>query len=150
MSAGVSHPRVWRRKVTVAVLASVAVYNALIQFGLSDRFSSLRADPFNVMEMQSRVSPILDRIPLTERVGYFSDVPISVSAGRAAFLAAQHAFAPRLLVREDAPAAKQARYWLAVFSKEQDYVAPGTQRGLVMERDLGAYLIFYRRREAGR
>ncbi len=150
MSASVSPPRVWWRKVTVSVLASVAVYNALIQFGLSDRFASLRADPFNVMEMQSRVGPILDRIPLTERVGYFSDVPMSVTAGSAAFLAAQHAFAPRILIREDAPAAKQARYWLAVFSKEQDYVAPGAQRGLIMERDLGGYLIFYRRREAAR
>lgn len=150
MSAGASHPPAWWRQAAVAALAAAAVYNALIQFGLSDRFASRFADPYNVMEMQARVSPILDRVPLAGRVGYFSDVPSNVPAGRAAFLAAQYALAPRILVKEGSPGAQQAAYWLGVFLKEQDYAAAGAQRGLLVERDLGGYLILYRRRELAR
>lgn len=145
MKAAPSGPPAWLRQSAVAVLAVVALYNALIQFGISDRFASRLADPYNVMEMLSRVRPVLERVPLAERVGFFSDVPFDLPAGQAALFAAQYAFAPRILVRENSPAAAKARYWLGVFSQQVNFAQAGAQRGLVLEQDLGGYVILYRR-----
>lgn len=142
--------RAWWRMAAVAALSVVAAYNAVIQFGYADAFASQVRDPYNVLEMEAKVSRIADQIPVTERVGYFSDVPLSAPAGQAAFFAAQYAFAPRIVIREDAAGAKQVRYWLAVFAREQDFAQAGAQRGLVLERDLGGYVILYRRQESAR
>lgn len=134
----------------MAALSVVAAYNAVIQFGYADAFAAQVRDPYNILEMEEKVSRIADQIPVTERVGYFSDVAFSKPAGQAAFFAAQYAFAPRLVVQEDAAGAKQARFWLAVFSREQDFAQAGAQRGLVLEKDLGGYVILYRRQEPAR
>lgn len=150
MNAGAPHPPAWWKLAAVAALGGVSLYNALIQYGLSERFASQFADPYNVMAMQARVASIQDRVPLTERVGYFSDVPFGLPAAQGAFFAAQYALAPRILVKEGAAEAKRARYWLGVFSKEHNFAQIGAERGLVMERDLGGYLIFYSRPEPGR
>lgn len=143
-------PRAWWRAAAVAALSVVAAYNAVIQFGYADAFASQVRDPYNILEMEAKVSRIVDQIPVTERVGYFTDVPFSAPAGQAAFFAAQYAFAPRIVVKEGEAGAKRVRYWLAVFAREQDFAQAGAQRGLVLERDLGGYVILYRRQEPGR
>ncbi len=140
----------WWQAVAVAALSVVAAYNAVIQFGYADAFASQIRDPYNVQEMESKVSRIADRIPVTERVGYFSEVPFSAPAGQAAFFAAQYALAPRIVVREDAGSAARARYWLAVFAREQDFAQAGARRGLALEQDLGGYVVLYRRLESVR
>lgn len=150
MTDSKQEPRAWQRAAVVAALSVVAAYNAVIQFGYADAFASQVRDPYNVLDMEAKVSRIADQIPVTERVGYFSDVPSSAPAGQAAFFAAQYAFAPRIVVKEDAAGAKQVRYWLAVFAREQDFAQAGAQRGLVMEKDLGGYVILYRRQESVR
>ncbi|MEJ5369764.1 MAG: hypothetical protein WHT08_15735 [Bryobacteraceae bacterium] len=150
MRQSLSPPRDGSKKAAVAALAVIAVYSSLLQFGLADRLASLYPDPYNVMEMQARVIPVLDAVPPAEPIGYFSDVPFSVSAGRASFLAAQHAFAPRILLKEDSPSAKRAKFWLGVFQKQENFAEIGAKRGLEMERDLGGYVVFYRRQEAAR
>ena len=143
-------PRAWQRAAVVAALSVVAAYNAVIQFGYADAFASQVRDPYKVQEMEAKVNGIADQIPVTERVGYFSDVPFSVPAGQAAFFAAQYALAPRIVVKEGAGGAAGARYWLGVFGREQDFAQAGAQRGLVLEKDLGGYVILYRRQEPAR
>lgn len=143
-------PRAWQRSAAVAALSVVAAYNAVIQFGYADAFAAQVRDPYNILEMEEKVSRIADLIPVAERVGYLSDVPSSVPAGQAAFFSAQYAFAPRLVVKEDAAGGKNVRYWLAVFSRQQDFAEAGARRGLVLEKDLGGYVILYRRQEPAR
>lgn len=148
MKQGHEQPPAWRAKAAVAVLAAVALYNALIQFGVTDQFASQYPDPFQVMGLQARLRPVLERVPAGERVGYFSDAPLSESYGMAAFLAAQHALAPRILLKEDGMTAGQARYWLGIFTKQENFMQKGQERGLLMEQDLGGYVVLYRRPEA--
>jgi hypothetical protein len=143
-------PRAFWQAAAVAALSVVASYNAVIQFGYADAFAAQTRDPYNVLEMEAKASRIADRIPVTEPVGYFSDAPFSAPAGQAAFFAAQYALAPRIVVRDDAGSAARARYWLGVFTREQDFAQAGAQRGLALEQDLGGYVILYRRQEAAR
>lgn len=145
MTERMQEPRALWRAAAVAALSIVAAYNAVIQFGYADAFAAQTRDPYNVLDMEAKVGRIADRIPVSDRVGYFSDVPFSAPAGQAAFFAAQYALAPRILLREDAASAARARYWLAVFAREQDFAQAGAQRGLVLEQDLGGYVILYRR-----
>jgi hypothetical protein len=140
----------WRAKAVVAALAAVGLYNALIQFGLTDQFAAQLPDPYQVMRLSERIRGVQDRIPVTERVGYFSDVPFTETAGQAAFFATRYALAPRIVVKEDAPASSQARFWLGVFGKQEEFAQKGRERGLVMEQDLGGYVVLYRKAEAAR
>jgi hypothetical protein len=137
----------WRAKAAVAALAAVSLYNALIQFGLTDQFTSQYPDPYSVMGLQARLSRIFDRIPPGERVGYFSNVPFTEPAGQAAFFAAQYALAPRIVLKEDAKTANQARYWLGIFVKQEDFAQKGRERGLALEQDLGGFVVLYRKME---
>jgi len=137
----------WAVKAAVGALAAIAIYNSLIQFGVTDQFSSLYPDPYQVMGLQARLRPVQERVPWTERVGYFSDVPFTEPAGEAAFSASQYALAPRIVLKEDAKTAGQAKYWLGVFTKEQNFAEKGRERGLVLEQDLGGYVVLYRKAE---
>lgn len=147
MTEGMQEPRALWRAAAVAALSIVAAYNAVIQFGYADAFAAQTRDPYKVLEMEAKVSRIVDRIPAAERVGYFSDVPFSAPAGQAAFFAAQYALAPRIVVREGVSSAARARYWLGVFAREQDFAQAGARRGLALEQDLGGYVVLYRRQE---
>jgi len=140
----------WQIKAAVAALSVIALYNALIQFGVTDQFATQYPDPYQVMGLQARLRPVAERVPASERMGYFSDAPLSETYGMAAFLAAQHALAPRILLKEDAKTAGQARYWLGIFTKEENFAQKGQERRLVMEQDLGGYVVLYRKPEAAR
>lgn len=137
----------WRAKAAVAAVAVLGAYNALIQFGVTDQFTSRYPDPYHVMELQARLSRVLERVPPQEFVGYFSDVPFTEPAGQAAFNAAQYALAPRIVVKEDSEPARQAKFWIGVFQKQEDFIARGRERGLQFEQDLGGFVILYRRME---
>lgn len=137
--------REWAVKAVVAALSVIAIYNALVQIVVTDRFTSQFPDPYQVMGLQARLRPVQERVPLTERVGYFSDVPSTEAAGQAAFFGAQYALAPRIVLREDAKTAGQATYWLGVFAQQGDFEAKGRERGLRLEQDLGGYVILYRK-----
>lgn len=148
MKPGREQTPAWRAKAGVAALAAVAAYNALIQFGVTDQFATQLPDPYQVMGLQQRISRAADRVPLQERVVFFSDVSFAEVIGQAAFFGTQYAFAPRIVLRENAPAASQTRFWLGVFSKQENFMQIGADRGLVLEQDLGGYVVLYRKLEA--
>jgi hypothetical protein len=148
MSQGREKPILWHAKAAVAALAAVALYGALIQFGVTEQFAALYPDPYQVMGLQERLSRALGRVPPQERVVFFSDVSFDEVAGQAAFFAVQYAFAPRIVLLEKAPQASQARFWLGVFSRQDNFMQIGADRGLLMELDLGGYVVLYRKPEA--
>lgn len=135
----------WRATLAVALAGALAPYGALIQFGLLDQFAAQYPDPYKVIALQERLEPVLARIPVTERVGFVSDVPFSDSGGQAAFFALQYAAAPRIAVREDAPEAAGTVYWVGIFSAQFDFVQFAVQRGFLIEQDLQNHVVLLRK-----
>ncbi|MGB9611822.1 MAG: hypothetical protein ACPL7M_12685 [Bryobacteraceae bacterium] len=139
----------WRVRAAVVVVAVLAAYNAILQFGLTDQFTSQYPDPYHVMELEARLSRVRDRIPAEERVGYFSDVPFTNPAGQAAFFATQYALAPRIVVKETAKTAGEAKFWIGIFVRQEDFAQRGRERGLELMEDLGGFVVAYRKQGAG-
>ncbi|WP_321473861.1 hypothetical protein [uncultured Paludibaculum sp.] len=128
----------------VAAVAAVALLGALQQYGLSDQYATQFHDPFHVMAQQERLQPVLTRIPATEKVGYFSDLPDSDLSEQAAFAYTQYAVAPRVLV----PMKDKWKpvWWIgALSSNKADLAAEGQSRGLVLVENLGSSVGLYRR-----
>lgn len=128
----------------VAAVAVVALFGALQQYGLSDQYASQFHDPFHVMAQQERLQPVLARIPVTEKVGYFSDLPDSDLAQQAAFAYTQYAVAPRVLVPWTAKV--KPLWWIGALSaNDANLAAQGRERGMVLVENLGNSVGLYRR-----
>lgn len=128
----------------VAALAAVSLFGALQQYGQSDQYAAQFHDPFHVMAQQERLAPVLARIPLTEKIGYFSDLPDSDLAEQAAFAYTQYAVAPRVLV--PATAKDHPTWWIgALASNKADLAAEGRTRQLTLVENLGNSVGLYRK-----
>lgn len=128
----------------VAALAAVALFGALQQYGSSDQYAAQFHDPFHVMAQQERLAPVLARIPITEKIGYFSDLPDNDLAEQAAFAYTQYAVAPRVLV--PAHGKEQPVWWIgALSSNKADLASEGRLRNLVLVENLGSSVGLYRK-----
>src|SRR5580698_9922543 len=86
--------------VTIAALA-VAVLGAagaLSSYQVSASYAQQYPDAYGGERAQARFAPLLDRVPASAVLGYFTDLDGSQPAYAPAFLAAQYAVAPRVLV----------------------------------------------------
>lgn len=126
----------------VFALALLAPLGALQSYRVAKELAAASDDPYGVARAVERLSPLRDRLPDSARVVYFTDVPVNTEAGTAAFLAAQYALAPCLLV--DAGATPQPEWAVGNFSKPQDYSRPG----YALVADFGNGAILYRRGDA--
>jgi hypothetical protein len=132
--------------VTVAVLA-VAVLGAagaLNSYQVSASYAQQFPDAYGGERAQTRFAPLLDRVPASATLGYFTDLDGAQPAFAPAFLAAQYAVAPRVLVFVDE---KQKPDWaVGNFTKPMDFAAAGDAHGYAMAADLGNGVVLFRRK----
>lgn len=126
----------------VFALALLAPLGALQSYRVAKEMAAASQDPYGVARAVERLSPLRERLPAGARVAYFTDVPVNTEAGTAAFLAAQYALAPCLLV--DADATPRPEWAVGNFSKPQDFSRPGYK----LAADFGNGAILYRRGDA--
>jgi len=93
---------------------------------------------------QARFAPLTERIPASAELGYFTDLDAAQLANESAFLAAQYAVAPRVLVVLDGRS--PPKWAVGNFSKPADFDAAGAARGYQMIADLGNGVILFRRK----
>ncbi len=129
--------------VPAALLAVLTVAASFDFYGASSRYQQSSTDPYRIAEQIERFRPAIGILPPASVVGYLSDLPVSGMDGRAAFLSAQYALAPRLLV--EARSSPQPRLAIGNFSRPQDFAAAGRPLGLEVDRDLGNGVVLFRR-----
>jgi hypothetical protein len=126
----------------LGVVCVLALSGMLHSIRVAQRLSVESRDPYGVELAMRRFAPARVQLPRGAVAAYFTDVPMSTDAGVAAFLAAQHAVAPVLLV---APREGEAPEWaVGNFSRPQDFARPGYQ----VAADLGNGVVLYRREGA--
>jgi hypothetical protein len=133
--------RVVAGALIVAALAVLASFNSyLVSVANADRFP----DPYAVALAETRFAPALPQLPPSAALAYVSDLPVGELAGTTAFLAAQYALAPRMLVvAEGRPTADWA---VGNFSRPSPYAPVGARFGFAMVSDQGNGVIVYKKR----
>ena len=100
------------------------------------------SDPYKIDEQADRFRPVASELPRVSSVGYVSDLPMTTTAGSAAFYSARFLLAPTLVEEEG----KKRHEWaVGNFSKPQDYAAAGKPFGLGIVKDFGSGVILFRR-----
>ena len=142
MSSGNPNPKL----VTVAAIAVAALgaLGAMNSYQVSAAYSAQYPDAYGGERAQTRFAPLNDRVPASAELGYFTDLDGSQPAFAPAFLAAQYAVAPRVLLFLDGRV--QPEWAVGNFSKPQDFAAAGEVRGYSMAADLGNGVILFRRK----
>jgi len=123
----------------------VAVYGALNSYQVSAEYARQFPDAYGGERAHIRFAPLDSKLPSTAELGYITDLNPSQSAYTPAFLAAQYAVAPRILLVLDA---KTMPEWaVGNFSKPQDYAAMGDADGYALVADLGNGIVLFRRKD---
>jgi hypothetical protein len=140
--------------VTAAALAAgaLAVFGALNSYQLSGDNAEQYPDAYGGAVAQVRFAPLDARVPASAELGYFTNLEPSQPAYAPAFLAAQYAVAPRLLVllknqnaRGNAAAQIRLEWAVGNFSKPLDYAAAGRAQGYALAADLGNGVVLFHR-----
>jgi hypothetical protein len=141
MSVATNPSLVIAASLTVAVLGA---WGALNSYQVSASYAEQFPDAYGGERAEVRFASLTARVPASAELGYFTDLDESQKAYAPAFLAAQYAVAPRVLVLLD----REARPEWAVgnFSKPADFSAAGEARGYAMIADLGNGVILFRRK----
>lgn len=127
--------------VAVAVLGVAGAFNS---YQVSATYAQQFPDAYGGERAQARFAPLLPRVPPAAELGYFTDLDSSQPAYAPAFLAAQYALVPRVLVFLDGHATPE----LAVgnFARPVDFAAAGEAHGYAMIADLGNGVVLFRRK----
>jgi hypothetical protein len=137
-----------RSTLVTAVLfgvALVAVFGALNSYQVSAEYARQYPDAYGGERARIRFAPLSSKIPANAEIGYFSDLESSHPAFAPAFLAAQYAVAPRILLLLDA---KTTPEWaVGNFSKPQDYAPLGETHGYSLAADLGNGVVLFHRKD---
>ncbi len=131
------------RAVLLFAAAGLAVYSSLSSYDVSSSLRSQSRDQYRINVTVRRLAPVLARLPRGVPVGFITDVPLASDSGTLAFLAAQYALAPHLLVRLDQNV--NPVWAVGNFSKPGDYAAAGTLLGFTPVEDFGSGVVVYRR-----
>jgi hypothetical protein len=126
------------------LVAGLALFASLDSYSISSRLSERSPDIYGAAKAHLRFAPALPLLPAAGKVTYLSDLKFDDGSGTAAFLTAQNALAPRVLVMPD-PAHPTA-FAISQFSKALDYDGFGQTHGYELVRDLGNGVILYRRK----
>ena len=126
--------------VAVAVLAVLASFNS---YQVSAANAGQFADAYGAALAEQRFAGALSQLPPHAVLAYLSDMPLGQLTGTAAFLAAQNALAPRMVIPvEKNPATEWA---VGNFSRPLQYAAEGAKAGYGMVADFGSGVVLYRK-----
>jgi hypothetical protein len=131
-------------KVVLCVVAVLAVYGALNSFETSAEYAKQYPDAYGGERAKDRFRAEYEKVPVTAELGYFTDIDPSQPAYASAFLAAQYAGAPRLLVFVDG--AHRPELAMGNFSRPGDFVEAGESRGYGVVQDFGNGVVLYKRK----
>jgi hypothetical protein len=129
-------------RATAVLVASTSVFATLLYYSSAATMRQRYPDPFGVTSAVNRFADISRRLPPGVRVRYITDLPLD-SRGTAAFLAAQHALAPHLLMYED-PTGK-AEWAIGNFGNPVDVAEKGKAAGFAVVENYGRGTVLYRR-----
>jgi hypothetical protein len=124
----------------------LAVFGALNSFQVSQGYSAQYPDAYGGARAEIRFAPLAARTSSRAQLGYITDLDPSQPGYASAFLAAQYALAPRLLVLLSAPSADRPEWAAGNFTKPQDYAAAGTPLGYEVSADLGNGVVLFHRK----
>jgi hypothetical protein len=132
-------------KVTVGVLAVgvLGAFGALNSYQVSSNYAEKFPDAYGGGVAQVRFAPLLERVPAAAELGYLTDLEPAQMAYGPAFLAAQYAVAPRLLVTVDAGTRPEVA--VGNFTRPMDFAAAGAAQGYAMVADLGNGVVLFHR-----
>lgn len=137
-----------RSTLVTAILFAVALlaaYGALNSYQVSAEYARQYPDAYGGERARIRFAPVLAKIPANGELGYITDLEPTHPAYSSAFLAAQYAVAPRVLLVVDP---KTAPEWaVGNFSKPQDYAGFGDTHGYSLSADLGNGIVLFRRKD---
>jgi hypothetical protein len=131
--------------VVVGVLAAavLAMLASLNSYQVSVANAQQFPDPYGVARAEQRFEVANRQLPPHATIAYVSDLRIGDVAGTTAFLAAQYALAPRLVIpAEDGAAAEWA---VGNFSKPTDFASAGAKAGYAVVADFGSGVIVYKK-----
>jgi hypothetical protein len=131
--------------VSIAV-GVLAVFGALNSFQVSQDYSAQYPDAYGGARAEIRFAPLAARTPSGAQLGYITDLDPSQPAYAAAFLAAQYALAPRLLVTLTPTAGDRPEWAAGNFTRPQDYAAAGAPLGYEAAADLGQGVVLFHRK----
>jgi len=132
--------RIWIGVLAVAILGVAA---SLKSYQASSEQHRESTDPYGVGLALQRFATADRELPPRSTIGYLSDLSLNDQAGTPAFLAAQYALAPRLLVPvEQKPIAEWA---VGNFSRPTDFAGFGARAGFIMVADTGSGVILFKR-----
>lgn len=140
-AAGGSPIRVNAAAITVAVLALWASSNSYL---VSRNLSEQRPDMYGARKAHLRFAPAIPLLPPNGPITYLSDLKFDDGSGTAAFLTAQNALAPHLLLMPGTH--PRTEYAIGQFSRQLDYAEFGSRHGFAFQRDLGNGVALYRRK----
>ena len=121
----------------------LAVAAALSLYQNNSLLAQAQSDPYGSVSAEQRFAPALSHIPKDVPLAYISDLEIGPKAGTTAFLCAQYAVAPHLLM--PVAEAKSPEWAIGNFARGTDYAAAGARAGYRLEFDAGLGAIVYRR-----
>ncbi len=125
-------------------LGVLGAWGALNSYQVSASYAEQFPDAYGGEHAQARFAPLAARVPASAELGYFTDLDAAQLAYESAFLAAQYALAPRVLVFLDGRSPPE--WAVGNFSKPADFAAAGEARGYSMIADLGNGVILFRRK----
>jgi len=123
--------------------AALSVIGTLYSYQISSSLVEGRPDPYRVASAETRFAALAQRTPPTAVFTYISDLPMN-EAGTTAFLAAQHALAPRKVLLPGT--GKPAELAVGNFAKVGDFAAAGANLGYDVVQDFGRGAVLYLRR----
>lgn len=108
-------------KAATLVVAVLGAAGAFSSYQVSATYAQQYPDAYGGERAETRFAPLSSRVPKSAELGYFTDLDPSQPAYAPAFLAAQYAVAPRMLVFLDG---KERPDWaVGNFSKPLDFAA---------------------------
>lgn len=129
--------------VSLAV-AVLAVAGAFTSYQVSAAYAGQYPDAYGGGRALIRFAPLEGRVPANVELGYFTDLDGSQPAFAPAFLAAQYAVAPRVLVFLDGQ--EHPEWAVGNFSRPQDFAESGAARGYAMVADLDNGVVLFHRK----
>jgi hypothetical protein len=128
----------------LSVIAVLALWASTDSYAIAHRLSEQRPDPYGAAKAHLRFAPALPLLPPAGPVAYLSDLKLEDNSGIAAYLTAQNALAPRVLVKPGASPGPE--YAIGQFSRPLDYGGHAEPHGYRLERDLGNGVVLFRRK----
>lgn len=132
-----------RLRLAAAVVALLSVAAAYESANVAKLLAKQSPDPYGIEVALARFSPLAARLPRAEVLGYLSDLPPGDRA-HLAFLQAQYALAPRLLV--PLPAGEAPQRAVGNFSNPLEASKLAAAHGYQVEEDLGAGVALLKRK----